>query len=307
MDLLAAQTAFPRRRFFISAFISITIFFCASSPLADTVTDDVGRTVHIPENPQRIVSLAPSVTEILFALGLDKKIVGVTQFSDYPAEASSKEMIGTYIRPNIEKVTALRPDLVVATAGGNPKKVIAQLEALGLVVFTIFPKEIEDVYQSIRTVGNITGTLDKAKVLASSMEKEMNEIADRVKGREKKKVFFQLGTTPLHTTGSGTFVDRLIIMAGGINIAGQEKTRYPVYSMEAVIMGKPDLIFSAVMGTDRGDAIEFWGKWKSVPAVRKGRIYKVNPDLSNRPSPRIVEGLKEMAMLIHPEAFEKGE
>ncbi len=305
MSVSTFTAAYSRRRFFIFAFIS-SLFFPAPFSLAATFIDDVGRSVEVPENPQRIVSLAPSVTEILFALGLGKKVVGVTEYSDFPAEALRKENIGTYIRPNIEKIVSLRPDLVIATAGGNPKRVVEQIEALGLAVFTTFPKEIEGIYESIRTIGNLTGTGKQAELLSHSLEKEMAEIADRVKGLEKKKVFFQLGTIPLHTTGSGTFVDQLITLAGGVNIAGNETTRYPVYSMEAVIMGKPDVILSAVMRTDRMQTKAFWGKWTIIPAVARGDIYKVNPDLCNRPSPRITEGLREIAMRIHPEAFKKG-
>ncbi len=300
-SLLSA--AFPRRRFFISAFMLIWSLYCSSSSTAETVTDDVGRKVDLPGNPKRIVSLAPSVTEILFALDLEERVVGVTLFSNYPAGTSTKEKIGTYIRPNIEKIVSLNPDLIIATAGGNPERVVNQLDGLGLTVFTIFPKEIEDIYKSIRTIGDITGSGEKAESLALELEMDIGEIKDRVGRLKKKKVFFQLGTTPLHTVGSSTFVDRLITMAGGINIAGREKTRYPVYSMEAVIMGKPDVILSAVMGMDKEGTEEFWDRWPSIPAVRNNRIYVVNPDITNRPSPRMAKGLREIAERIHPEVF----
>ena len=305
MKLLVFATAFSRRRFFVSAFITWSLFW-ASFSLAGMVTDDVGRKVEVPSNPKRIVSLAPSVTEILFALGLGDKIVGVTQFSDYPSGTALKEKIGTYIRPNIEKIVSLNPDLIIATADGNPREAVEQLEKLGLSIFTIFPEEINDIYHNMKDIGLITGKKEEGVALAESLEKRINEIADAVKGLKKPKVFFQIGTRPLYTAGKGTFIDRLITLAGGVNIVDAGTIRYPAYSIERIIADGPDVMLWGIMNKSEKDARNFWERWQTIPAVGNDRIYLVDPDTTNRPSPRLADGLELIARLLHPEAFQEG-
>lgn len=272
---------------------------------AGIFSDDLKRTVEIKEKPSRIVSLAPSITEILFALGLNKEVVGVTQFSNYPPATKGIKKVGSYIKLNIEVIVGLSPDLIIATADGNPRESVEKLEELGIPVFVIYPKKMVDIYRNLRAIGAITGKIIEAERLASSLEGRINAIANKVRNSPRPKVFLQLGTNPLYTAGKGTFMDQLIELAGGVNIVGGSLVRYPAYSMEEVLSRNPDFIFSTLMDGNNADIKVFWKKWDTLSAVKSGRIFSINPDLVNRPSPRIADGLEAIAKKIHPEIFLK--
>lgn len=293
-------------RLSLSISICLTFLFYSCLPLfAETFIDEMGRSIEIDTPPKRIIALAPHITEILFALGLEENIVGVTQYSNYPEAAKEKERIGSYVRLNIEKIISLEPDLVISTAGGNPREVIDRLAALGVKVFVIHPKRIEDIYTNMRSIGAITGRKKEGNTLAAQLEKRIEDIVSRVEGLSRPKVFFQLGASPLYTTGSNTFVDDLLRKAGGKNIAGGGDIRYPVYSMEEVIRQQPEVIFAMPHGSERDvDANAYWKKWSIIPAVKNGRVFQIDPSIVNRPSPRIAEGLEIVTRKLHPEAFE---
>ncbi len=305
MGRLCFWAAFSRWRFFIGMVFSTIPLLFANPLQAGNFIDDLGRSVEIPKNPARIVSLAPSITEVLFALGLDEEIAGVTRFSNYPPQASAKPKVGTYVKLNLEKIVSLNPDLVVATAGGNSRVVVERLEEIGLPVFVVYPKKINDIYSNIRSLGIVTGKEKEGVALAVRIEEKIMAITDKVENLPKPKVFFQLGANPLYTAGGGTFIDDLIRMAGGLNISGDEKISYPVYSMEEVIKRAPQVIFSVLMGSQRDESvIAFWEQWPTIPAIRDKHLYAVDPDLVNRPAPRIVEALEAIARRLHPEVFE---
>lgn len=289
--------------------IILVLIVCSSKALfAETFLDDMDRSVEVKAQPSRIVSLAPHITEILFDLGLGKKIVGVTQYSDYPEEAKNKERVGSYVKLNLEKIISLSPDLVLATADGNPKAVVDRLTDIGIPVYVVNAKKIGDIYGNVRSIGKVTGKSKEANAIARKLEKRINAAVGKVKGLVRPRVFIQLGYSPLYTAGKNTFVDDLITLAGGLNIAGNEKIRYPVYSMEALLKREPEVVFSVLMGSEVDIKTDsFWKRWSTLPAVRDGRIYYVDPDIVNRPSPRIAEGLEFMARKLHPEAFEDSE
>ena len=306
--ILFIQTACTERRFFIlrQIFLVCLFFFLSHIPpaKAEMFIDEMGRSLDLDIPPSRIISLAPHITEILFALGLEEQVVGVTRYSDYPEAARQKERIGSYVRLNIEKIVSLEPDLVISTAGGNPREAVDRLAKLGIKVFVIHPKKIEDIYTNIRSIGAITGRKKEGSAMAARLEKRVKDIVSRLEGLSRPKVFFQLGASPLYTAGSKTFVDDLLRKAGGENIAGREKIRYPVYSMEEVISRQPEVIFAMPHGSERNvDANAYWKKWSIIPAVKNGRVFQVDPSIVNRPSPRIAEGLEIVARTLHPEAF----
>jgi iron complex transport system substrate-binding protein len=266
----------------------------------------MGRSVDLDTPPQRIISLAPHITEILFDLGLEDRIVGVTQYSDYPEAAKKIERVGSYVRLNIEKIVSLNPDLVISTAGGNPREVVERLAALGLKVYVIHPKKIEDIYSNIRSIAAITGRKEVGEKLAKGMKKRVDTIVHKVKGLSSPSVFLQLGATPLLTASESTFIDDLLKKAGGKNIAAAEPARYPVYSMEEVINRGPEVIITMLMGSERDVAAKkYWEKWSTIPAVKNGRLYHIDPSLVNRPSPRLADGLEIVARKLHPQAFAK--
>lgn len=270
-----------------------------------TITDDLGRQVTVKKTPQRIVSLAPSNTEILFALGLGDRVVGVTTFCDYPAEAKKKEKIGGFKNPNLEKVIALKPDLVLAT-GGIQQPFIQELEKAGIPVFVLHPKNLNQIIAGIQTVGKITGQLEESKRLTARMSKTIADISSKVtsqKKRSRPKVFVEIFNQPLYSAGAGTFINDLIKISGGKNIAAQAGSGYVVYSLENLLKEDPD-IYIAMKGSmnDPGLLKKRTG-FSDLKAVKNNRVYVVDDNLVSRPGPRIVQGLKIVAKAIYPQLF----
>jgi len=273
------------------------------SSSAQTFVDDLGRLVIINGTPQRIVSLAPSNTEILFALGLGDKVVGVTDQDDYPPEALNKTKVGGYVTPDIEKIVALKPDLVLV-AYGTPMDVIDSMVGLGLTVYGIKTTDLDDLLNDIRTVGKITGTQAKANALTSEMENTIKAVTTKTSGlQQRPRVFYMLWNDPLWTAGSGTFINELIEKAGGVNIC-QNITGYAEVSIEDVLASDPEIIITSKLCYD-------WAKnateLASTNASQTGRIYTLDDDLVQRQGPRLVEGLEWFAYFIHPEIFGKPE
>lgn len=293
--------------YFVSIVLSLLIIvnFSFASNFPITVKDDLGRKLTITKEPQRIISTAPSVTEILFALGLDGKIVGVTTFCNYPEEAKRKEKIGTFQNPNIEKILSLRPDLVIAT-GGIQRQTVEKLEQLGIPVFVSYPTTLDEVIKGVYTIGRITGAKENAKRLVFDLKFRVARVISKVnKAKTKPKVFFELWHEPLMSAGPGSFVDDLVKKAGGINIAGTAKSAYPIFSLEQIIKENPDVIIGAESSMG-GNPLEISKRpgWDSLRAVKEQRIYKINDDIIFRAGPRLVLALEIIAKYLHPELFE---
>jgi len=279
----------------------ISSFSCVS--FAKEVKDEIGRKLIIKDIPQRIVSLAPGITETLYALNLGDKIVGVTSFCDWPAQAKQKPQVGGFINPSIEKIISLKPDLIIATADGNRKDTILQLERVGLVVYVTNPADTKGILSSILHVGEITSEEKNARVLVERLQKRLNNVTAQTQGKIKPRVFFQIGFEPVITTGKGTLINETIELAGGINIAGSDTARYPRYSAEGIMAGVPDIILFAPMANDRefAAAKTFWQQFRGIPAVKNNKIYPIKTDLISRASPRIIDAIEKMALIFHPE------
>jgi iron complex transport system substrate-binding protein len=269
----------------------------------DYVFDDLGRLVAINGTPQRIVSLAPSNTEILFALGLGEKVVGVTDWCDYPPEALEKGKVGSYDTPDIEKIVALTPDLILV-AYGTTMDVINNLVGLGLTVFGIKTTDLDDLLNDIRRIGEITDKEIEAQALTSEMENRIQAVTDETSELEEgPRVFYIVWHDPLWTAGSGTFIHELIEKAGGVNIC-QNITGYTTISIEEVVARNPEVIITSEWSYDWAqNATEL----ASTNASQTGRIYTCDDNLVQRPGPRLVEGLDWFAYFIHPEIFEEPE
>ncbi len=186
---------------------------------ADTFTDEVGRRLKLERPPQRIISVAPSVTEILFAIGLGGRVVGVSTYCNYPPEALKKEKIGGYITPSLEKIVSLKPDLVIGTADGDLRSFVDRLSGLGIPVFITNPRSVFEVLSTIRHVGDVTFSQGAAQRVAGSMEKKIETIRERVQDRPLVRVLHALAYAPLITSSSGTFIDDLIRISRGVNVA----------------------------------------------------------------------------------------
>jgi len=287
--------------------IWLLVSFVSSPPNAGErfLVDEVGRKVLLPDNPKRIVSLAPSITETLFALGLDHEIVGVTNYCDYPAEALKKPRIGGFVNPCIEKIVSLMPDLVVATDNGNRRGVVDKLTELAFSVFVTYPKDFDGILRTIENIGGITGRKREASRIVREIRIRMEEIINLTKDLEKPRVFLQMGDSPLITIGRDTFANDLIESAGGLSISRDEPLQYPTYSIEEVLIKEPDIIIMTSMNPkkDYKGLMRRWSQWGSIAAVKRGKVFVVDSDLVDRPSPRIIQGLEELAKIIHPEIF----
>lgn len=279
----------------------------ASTPSDTTwpleITDDLERTVTISEIPQRIVSLAPSITEILFSLDLGDKVVGVTDICDYPAEALDKPKVGSYFSTSLEAIIAQDPDIVF-TDGHDP--VGDQLDGLGQTMVVLQPQDIAGIFWDIELMGQITNKELVAEELVAEMESRMDVVDTKTAGVERPSVLYIIDASDSSkpwTIGPGSFIDTLITLAGGENIVTVSKP-YLQISLEEIVASDPEMIIGpASHGTsflpDFGNLLV----WKELSAVKEGKIYFVEDDLVSRSGPRIVEGLEEMAGIIHPELF----
>jgi iron complex transport system substrate-binding protein len=267
------------------------------------VTDQLKRPVNIPEKPQRIVTLAASLTEIVFALGQSHRIVGVEQFSDFPPAAKELKKVGSYINPDVERIVALRPDLCLAIKDGNPHHSVARLESLGIPVYAVDPRDLRGVIDTVVEIGRLLNASSQAETLATDLSRRYEHLVSLVTRIDRRpKVFFQIGTSPIVAVGSHTFLDELITTAGGVNLTAG-KVPYPRFSQEQVLGLQPEIIIITSM--TRGEVFErvkaAWSRWDTLPAARTQRIFLVDSDIVDRPSPRIFNGLEVLFRLFHPE------
>lgn len=244
--------------------------------------------------PQRIISFRPNVTEILFALGLGPKVVGVTDFCRYPPEAERIEKIGGYFNRRLEKILALKPDLVILVPDATTAKIEAALKRSGIETLVLRADSIEDVYDSIEKIARANGVADRGNALNARLRADMEEKSRSVRLLPKKKVLLVIQRRPLITAGGGTFLDRLLALAGGENIAASSKLPYPQFGMEAVVARAPEVI----VDFDASDPGDFWARYPSIPAVKSGAVRRLKPDLFV-PSPRLPQALQLLVEEIH--------
>lgn len=273
-----------------------------------TITDDAGREIHLNSTPTRIVSHVPSITETIFALGLGDKLVADSDYCDYPEAAKTKPKIGGYFTPNIEEIVAMKPDLVLTD--GHVPELITKLDSLGIPIAVIDPKDINGVLKDIELLGNITGSQKKAAEIISNFEERVDAVMYKVVPLCSLPsvfyVFDATDTTKPWTAGPGSFVDSLINMAGGHNVAASASDPWIQFNMEELVNSNPDIILvDSSHGTAAisPDQIKELPGWQGLKAVKENHIYTIDGDLVNRSGPRLVEGLEEMAKILHPDLF----
>lgn len=275
-----------------------------------SVTDDYDFTSIITSEPKRIVSLSPTTTEILFSLGLGDKVVGVTEYCNYPAEAKEKTIIGGYSTINVERIVALDPDLIFGNIG-NGLDNIEHLRKLGETVICIDPDSVEGTYRAIHLTGTATGTTAEAEELVSSMQKRVAAVTEKIAGSEtpSPKVTHIMSPDPFWVSGSDTFQDELIQLAGGKN-AFPEVNGWSIVSLEKLLLADPEIILvdsGAGMG-DKGEnilkqQIMTEPRLQSITAVKNGQVYVMDSDTFDRGGPRIVDALEDLAKITHPDVF----
>ncbi|MFQ5828718.1 MAG: cobalamin-binding protein [Candidatus Methylomirabilia bacterium] len=269
-----------------------------------TVRDMLGREVTIAAPPRRIVSLVPSVTEIIFALGAEDRLVGVTDYCDFPPAAKDKPSVGGMLAPSLEAVVALSPDLVIATDAGIRLVTFDQLERLDIPFYIVRANRLEETMDAIARLGELTGRRDVVAPLNEGLRRRIRAVRTAVMPFRRPRVLYVLWPEPLIVPGREAIVTELIQVAGGESITARDRGDYPRYSLEAAVAREPEVILLANHGTGSGAiSREPWERFGSLPAVKTGRIHSVDGNLLHRYGPRIVDGLEKLARLLHPEAF----
>jgi iron complex transport system substrate-binding protein len=269
-----------------------------------TFVDDLGRKIYLAQAPNHLVSLAPSITETLYAIGLADRVVGVTEFCDYPPEARNKPKVG-YSNPNLETIVALQPDLVLAPRDFIRPDVLGKLEQLKIPTFVVEAKTVEDIASQIQLIGRMLDRSEVANPIAMELRRRLTELKRRTEMLARPRVLYVLNSQPLITVGPESFIHQLIEIAGGTNVAAGAASPYPRLSIEAVLKEDPQLIIfpvGASEGIPQGEQ-ELWRRWKTITAVKTDSFHHIASDLLNRPGPRIVLGLEKLAEIIHPEVF----
>lgn len=286
----------------VRAAVAAAVLLAAPAVSAAPVVDMLGRRVLAPARPTRLVSLAPSLTEILFALGLGDRVVGVSENCDFPAEARTKPRVGGIANPSFEAIVGLRPDLVLATLEGNLEAHVRTLEGLGLPVYVVRPVDFATVLEAVERVGRLLGKEAESTRLAGEMRRRADGIARAVAGAPRPRVLYVLWGDPLIVPGRDTLITDLIRRAGGDSVTAEEPLPYPRLSAEEAVARRPDRIVLPRHGEASVDErLRAWRHLALLPAVREGRVHSVDGDLVHRPGPRVVEALDALARLLHPE------
>ncbi len=271
------------------------------------VTDQMGREVTIVGVPERIISLSPSNTEIIFALGLGDRLVGVTEYCNYPPEAQGKDIIGGFSNPSIERIVELEPDLLLVSTIHEEE--VPRLEELGIPVLVVESSTLFELYASISLVAEITGVTIAGEALIASMQKRIQaieEVVAVIAPEDKVRVYYEVYSDPLMSAGQDAFINEIISLAGGVNIFGDVNESYPQISAEVVAERQPQVIlYPDYHGTADMvmEAMADRPGWESMPAVIDNRIYTISDDISSRPGPRVVEAVEAAARLFYPELF----
>lgn len=283
----------------------------AASPAdAMTVHDMLGREVTLPGPPARIVSLVPSVTEILFALGAEDRLVGRTDYCEFPPAARDKPSVGGMVNPSLEALVALRPDLVIATDEGNREETFQQLARLRIPTYLVHATRLEALLDEIARLGRLTGRPDAVAPLTEALTRRVDAVRRAVAPWPRPRVLYVIWPEPLIVPGRESLLTELIEIAGGDSVTREERQAYVRFSIEAAIARAPQVIVLAdhasanggVSGAGRPEP-EKWRRFTSVPAIRAGRLHSVDLSILHRYGPTVVDGLESLARLIHPEAF----
>jgi ABC-type Fe3+-hydroxamate transport system substrate-binding protein len=276
-----------------------------SSPVTIQLRDDAGRKVTLPARVDRVITLAPNLTEIVFAIGADDRLVGNTTYCDYPPEAKNVAKVGDTLHPSLERIIGLKPQVVLISTASQLEMFTQQLQNQNIAVFVTDPHDLEGIFRSIETIGQIMGQQQQANALVQRLRDRTNAVEQAVKQRPPVRVFYQASGEPLYVPGHDSFVTDLMRRAGGASVTADVPGAWPKFSNESALAARPDAIIlptGGSMGSANSTAIE---ALRNSPAVVGGRVYKINDDLLARPGPRLVDGLEQMARALHPEAFKQ--
>src|SRR5882672_3518499 len=276
-----------------------------SSPAAETrdVTDEAGRRVRLPLKIERIVSLAPNLTEIVFAVGAGDRLVGRTRYCDYPPEVKNVAEIGDTMTPSIERVIALKPQVVLVSTASQLEAFTKQLDQQKIAVYVTNPRSLDEVLRSITTLGDLFGTRDRAEKLVADLGLRADAVTAAVGATKPITVFYQVSDEPLYTIGRESYLTDLVQRAGGVSVTADVPSAFPRFSDEAALAARPEAIILPTGGSMGTANSTVAAPLKNSPAALNNRVFKINEDHLSRPGPRLVDGLEEMARALHPDAF----
>jgi iron complex transport system substrate-binding protein len=285
---------------------------CSSSKLepdnrADLrqITDEAGRSITVPETVTRFISLAPNLTEIIYAVGGGDGLVGRTTYCNYPAEAQKIEAVGDTLKPSIERIIALRPQVVFVSTASQLEAFTGELQAHHIAVYVTDSHDLEGVFRSMERIAELLGKRQQAGDLLRELKGRVAAVEDKVKSRPPVRVFYQVSSEPLYTIGRDAFITDLIKRAGGISVTADVLGAWPRYSAESALAARPEVIVLPTGGSLGDTNSSVASALKRSPAVANGRVYKINADHLSRPGPRLVDGLEDLARVLHPEVFVK--
>jgi len=281
----------------------------AAAPAYREVTDEAGRVVRVPVEVRRIVSLAPNMTETVYALGAQDRLVGVTTYCDYPPAAAAKEKVGGPLSPSLEQIVALRPDVVLAAKTANRRETLEALERLGIAVYGTNPKSVEEVLDSTRRVADAIGAREQGEALVAQLRARLAALKQRLSGRPERRVLFVVWHDPLISVGRNTFLADALRWAGA-ELAVESDREWPQLNLEEVLRVQPDFVVfaSAHAGPVENTVNDLRARpgWRNLAAIRQNRVAVIS-DAVNRPGPRLIEAIEELARQLHPAAFGSGQ
>jgi iron complex transport system substrate-binding protein len=284
-----------------SAFtFALTFFLCiASSARADvSVLDDSGQVVHLRRPAQRIVTLAPHATELLFAIGAGNRIVGTMEYSNFPEEAKRIPRIGGYRGLDMEAIAALHPDVIIAWPSGNTLAQVEKLKKLGLTLYLSEPKKITDIASTLEHFGVLTGNAPTAQQAATQFRRKLEALRNKYQGRSKVRVFYQVWDQPLMTINGEQLISDALRQCGGENIFAQLPLLTPTVSVEALLQANPDVIIGSDSGNRRPQWLDDWKKWPRLQAVKHDHLYFISADWISQPTPRMLQGMEAVCELL---------
>jgi iron complex transport system substrate-binding protein len=295
----------------IAALIVIGMASCGDRPLKTAtseatreVVDEAGRRVQLPQRIDRIVSLAPNLTEIVYAVGAGDSMVGNTEYCDYPAAAKNVAKIGDTMHPSIERIIALKPQIVLVSTSSQLEAFTKQLDEQKIAVYVTNPRSLDEVFRSIETLGKLFGRDQGTTTFVEGLRRRAAAVEGAMRSVKPVKVFYQVSNEPLYTIGSEAYLTDLVRRAGGLSVTADVPGAFPRYSAEAALAARPEAIIlptgSGSMGTANSTVA---AALRNSPAVLNNRVYKVNDDHLSRPGPRLIDGLEGMARVLHPEVF----
>jgi iron complex transport system substrate-binding protein len=267
------------------------------------IRDEANREVRVYGKIERVISLAPNLTEIIYAIGAGDRLVGNTTYCDYPEQAKSVQKVGDTLQPNIERILALRPNLIFISTSSQLEAFARQLSDHGIPVYVSDPHDLEGVIHSIENIAKLLNREQQAGELVSKLRERMTTVEAAVKNRKPVTVFYQLSAEPLYTAGRQAFVTDLIKRAGGQSVTADVAEAWPRYSEESAVAAKPEAIILPTGGSMGGANADVAEGLRKSPAVLEGRVIKIDGDLLVRPGPRAIDGLEQLAHALHPEDF----